>query len=133
MELVTTAYGYYGLINDRCIIKSCGIGRWQQEDVRALSSDLLSAVKSFGSRKWGYIADPSRMDPNLSPETSEAFKKLHDKLAAAGCIAIAFLDGRTAQIRLLSQKHQNEASNAMQVRHFTEEAQALDWLKDLGV
>lgn len=133
MFLVTTAYGYYGLVEDRRILKSGGIGLWNPEDVEELSKNLLQTVKIFGSRKWGYIADPSGMDPKLSYETSEAFKKLHDDLAEAGCIAIAFLDGRNAPIRLLSQKHQNEATNSMQVHHFTSEAQALDWLKDLGV
>jgi hypothetical protein len=133
MALVIASNGYYGLVNDRRIIKSGGFGLWKPEDVEVLSKELLALAGTFGGRKWGYIADPSGMDPNLSPETSEAFIKLHNNLAAAGCIAIAFLDGKTAPIRLLSQKHQKEASNLMKVLHFTNEAQALDWLKDLGV
>lgn len=133
MSFVITSNGYYGLVNDRRIVKSGGIGLWNKEDVEALSKVLLALAGNFVGRKWGYIADPSGMDPYLSPETSQAFIKLHDDLAAAGCIAIAFLDGKTAPIRLLSQKHQNEARNLMKVLHFTNEAQALDWLKDLGV
>lgn len=57
------------------------------------------------------------MDPILSKEVSAAFSKLHVDLEAAGCKAIAFLDGNTAAMKLQSQKHQNNSDTKMEVLH----------------
>jgi len=133
MELYTSSYGYYGLVENRRIVKSGGFGFWTPEHVEELRENILSMAKTFDGKQWGYLADPSGMDPNISDDTSAAFSQLHTELSKAGCIAIAFLDGKTAPIRMLSQKHQNNSVNQMKVLHFTDETQALNWMKDLGV
>lgn len=133
MGLVWSSNGYYGLMEDRNILKTGGVGVWRSEDVEELTDIIIELVKKFGNEKWSYIADPSRMDPILSKETSAAFIRLHTKLEEAGCRAIAFLDGGTAAMQQLSQKHQEVSDNKMLVRHFKSEKQALEWLSSLGI
>lgn len=131
--MITSEKGYIDVVEGRCIVKSGGIGKWTPEDVQDLTSNLLKLAKPFAGKRWAYVADPSKMDPILSKDTSAAFVKLHQDLEAAGCKAIAFLDGNTAAMKLQSQKHQNNSDSAMEVLHFKNMEQALDWLKDMGI
>lgn len=133
MGMITSEKGYIGTIEGRCIVTSGGIGNWRPEDVQELTDVLLKLAKPFAGKKWAYIADPTRMDKILSKETSAAFVKLHMDLEAAGCRAIAFLDGNTAAMKIQSQKHQNSSDTKMEVLHFKNQEQALDWLKDMGI
>lgn len=133
MDLIWESNGYYGLMKDRNILRTGGIGVWNSEDVEELIVNILQLVKKYKDSKWAYIADPSRMDPILSKETSTAFIKLHAKCEEAGCKAIAFLDGNTAAMKQLSQKHQEESETNMLVQHFKSEDQALEWLSEMGI
>ena len=133
MAIITSATGYYGEVEGRRVLKSGGIGKWTPADVEELTGNLVRLAKKFQGKKWAYIADPCKMDPIMSKETSAAFVGLHAKLEEAGCSAVAFLDGNTAAMKLQSQKHQNNSGAKMEVLHFKSEEQALDWLKDMGI
>ncbi len=133
MSRITSVNGWVDVEEGRCIIKSAGTGKWAPEDVEDLKESILKLAKPFQGKRWAYIADPSKMDPILSKETSAAFVQLHVALEEAGCKAIAFLDGNTAAMKLQSQKHQNNSDAKMEVLHFKTEAQALDWLKEMGI
>jgi hypothetical protein len=118
----------------RNVVKSAGFGTFTPEDVKNLTDDLHELAKAFGSQKWAYIADPTKMNPLFSKETSQAFMQLHVELEANGCVAIAFLDGNTAAMKLQSQKHQDKSeSQNMVIGHFKTEQEALDWLTGLGI
>lgn len=125
--------GYVDTIEGRNIIKSGGIGTWKPEEVQQMADNIVKLAKPFAGKKWAYIADPTKRDKIISKETSAAFIKLHIDLEAAGCKAIAFLDGNTAAMKIQSQKHQNSSDTKMEVVHFKNMEQALDWLKDIGI
>ncbi len=133
MAIITSTTGYYGDMEGRCVLKSGGVGKWSPADVEELTENLLQLAKKFKGKKWAYIADPTKMDPIMSKETSAAFARLHAKLEEAGCAAVAFLDGNTAAMKLQSQKNQNNSGAKMEVLHFRSEEQALDWLKEMGI
>ena len=133
MSRITSEKGWIDVEVGRCIVKSAGVGKWAPEDVSDLTTGILTLAKPFTGKRWAYIADPTKMDPILSKETSAAFIQLHAALEGAGCKAIAFLDGNTAAMKLQSQKHQNNSDTKMEVLHFKTEAQALDWLKEMGI
>jgi len=70
------------------------------------------------------------MDPIFSKETSDSFAAMHKSLEDAGCVAIAFLDGKTAAMKLQSQKHQDRSGKQkLVVTHLKDEAEALAWLE----
>lgn len=133
MELYWFRNGCYGVIPGRNIVKSAGIGVWTPENVDILIESLLRLAKNFDSKPWAYVADPSKMSPISNNETSAAFVKLHEKFEAAGCKAIAFLDGNTTAMKELSQRHQDLSNTNMQVLHFENEKQALNWLEKIGI
>jgi hypothetical protein len=133
MSRITSEKGWVEAVEGRNIIRSAGVGKWTPEDVQDLIENIMKLSKPFAGKRWAYIADPTKMDPILSKETSAAFTQLHVKLDQAGCKAIAFLDGNTAAMKLQSQKHQNNADAKMEVLHFKSEAQALEWLKEMGI
>lgn len=133
-HVVTNEKGFAGVLQGRNIILSKGLGKWDVEDVKTLTADILSRAKNFGSARWGYIADPSQMDPLFSKETSDEFAKLHVALQLGGCKAIGFLDGNTAAMKLQSQKHQNKSeSSEIEVGHFKTLEDSLEWIKDYGI
>jgi hypothetical protein len=134
MALVTSEKGYYGVVEGRNILKSGCIGKWTPEDVNDLINETLKLVKGFGPGKWANIVDPSKMYPILSKETGQAFMDLHKKFAEAGCIAVAFLDAKTAATRLQTQKYQEKSGvQESETRHFKTEQEALEWLSEKGV
>lgn len=134
IKAINSPEGYCGIIEGRNIVKSGGIGDWKPEYVETLEKNLINLAKSFGNKPFAYIADPTKMNPILSKETSAAFTRLHEALAKAGCKAIAFLDGNTAAMKLQSQKHQNlSEAKEMQVLHFKTETEALEWLERFGI
>lgn len=126
--------GYCNAIAGRSIVKSAGFGKYSAEDVNQLTKEILNAASKFGGRKWAYIADPSKMNPILDKSTSEAFAELHKKIEAAGCVAIAFLDGNTSAMKLQSQKNQNNSkAQKLTVEHFKTEMEALAWISSMGI
>lgn len=134
MDPIKTPEGIVGVVPGRNIVKSEGYGEWKPEYVVNLTNNILKFAESFGGKPFAYIADPTKMSPILSKETSAAFVQLHVELEKAGCKAIAFLDGNTAAMKLQSQKHQNlSEAQEMQVLHFKTEEQALEWLEKMGL
>lgn len=133
MEYVTSDRGFYSEVPGRCIVKSGGTGKWTPYDVEELMEHLLAIAGRYEGKKWAYIADPSRMDPIISKETSEAFIRFHEKLGEVGCQAIAFLDANTSAMKLLSQRHQNISGTNMEVIHLRNEAEALEWLAEMDI
>ena len=133
-NVINAPEGYCGIVKGRNIIKSGGVGDWKPEHVVALTKSLLELVKHFGGKPFAYIADPSKMNPILSKETSAEFTKLHVELEKAGCKAIAFLDGNTAAMKLQSQKHHKQSeAKEMQVLHFRTDEEALEWFDKMGI
>lgn len=126
--------GTVEVLEGRNVLKSAGWGQWGPEDVKELIAALITLSKHLKPGKWGYIADPSKMDPILSKETSAEFVNLHIAMESRGCTAIAFLDGRTAAIKQKSQRHHESAGSAKTVtEHFKDEKEALDWFAELGI
>ena len=133
MATITSKTGYCTDVEGRRILKSGGVGKWSPHDDEELTGNLLRMAKSFAGKKWAYIADPTKMDPIMSKETSAAFVGLHEELEKAGCVAVAFLDGNTAAMKLQSQKHQNNSGSKMEILHCKTEEQAMEWLEKMGI
>lgn len=133
-NVINAPDGYCGIVKGRNIIKSAGVGNCKPEYVQTLGKNLKELVKSFNGKPFAYIADPSKMSPILSKEISEEFAKIHSEIAKLGCKAIAFLDGNTAAMKLQSQKHQNMSdAKEMQVLHFRNDEEALEWFSKMGI
>ena len=74
------------------------------------------------------------MDPILDARTSEEFAKFHPLLEENGCVAAAFVVGKKVAIKAQSQRHHDTSSaSRLQIRHFHDEEEALEWLKSFGL
>jgi len=121
------------IVEGRNVVKSLAWGQLSPEDVKALIDGLLASSKKLKPGKWGYVADPTKLDPILSKETSDAFINLHVVLEKNGCVGIAFLDGKTAAMKQKTKRHSDAAGGKMVTEHFKDEKEALDWLASIGV
>lgn len=137
MELsmtINTPYGYCGIVSGRNILMSSNQGNLKPEQVEELTRNLLKLSFNFRGQPFAYIADPTKLNPIISIETSAEFAKLHLALEKAGCKAVAFLDSNTVLMKRQSQKHQKQSeAKEIQVQHFKTFEEALDWFEQMGV
>lgn len=131
--MIKSDKGTVEILQGKNVVKSAGWGLWGPEDVKELTANVITLRKQLKPGKWGYIADPSQMDPVLSKETSDEFVNFHIALDNNGCSAVAFLDGRTAAMKQKTQRHHQSSGDKMQTEHFRDEKEALDWFASLGI
>lgn len=116
----------------RNVVMTEGIGLINVEGVRDTIDYVVGKGKKFGG-KWGYVPIIEKMDPILDPETQQEFAKFHRCCEEAGCIAMAFVSGGMAAIKVQAKRHQNASHTGLATGHFRTKEEALKWLEELGV
>ena len=109
------------------IIKSGAAGATNAEEVRWLTSKLVSTAAPWKASGWAYIVDISKMAP-AAPEVSKELVNLHTQLTAAGCKAMAFVEGSSFVLAAQAKEHQKQSHAIIKEGHFKTEAEALKWI-----
>jgi hypothetical protein len=117
----------------RKILCTEGIGQATAPDIRKLTDLLVQKGKSFGGN-WAYIPMIEKMSPVFDAETQKEFARMHQECEAAGCIAMAFVAGGMASIKVQAKRHQNDShAEKVSTEYFRTREEALEWLKTLGL
>jgi len=109
------------------IIKSGAAGATNAEEVRWLTSKLVSTAAPWKTSGWAYIVDISKMAP-AAPDVSKELVNLHSQLTAAGCKAMAFVEGSSFVLAAQAKEHQKQSHAIIKEGHFKTEAEALKWI-----
>jgi hypothetical protein len=120
-------------IPGRNIVNTEGIGKATAEDVRKVTDYVIKKGKSFGG-KWAYIPMIEKMDPILDAECQQEFARMHKLCEESGCVAMAFVSGGMAAIKVQAKRHQKDSNAGKLItEHFRTKEEALEWLKTLGL
>lgn len=111
-------------------IKSAAAGATTVEEVRWLTERLVSSSAIWKTSGWAYIVDISKMSP-ATPDVSQELITLHSRLTAAGCRAMAFVEGSAFVLAAQAKEHQKQSHAAIQEGHFKTEADALKWVDSI--
>ena len=109
------------------MIKSGAVGATNVEEVRWLIQTLLTSSMVWKTQGWAYIVDISQMAP-VTPDVSKELVSLHQKLTAAGCKAMAFVDFGAFVTSAQAKQHQKQSNAGIQEGHFKTEADAMAWI-----
>ena len=112
------------------IIKSGAVGATTVEEVRWLTNTLVTVSAAWKLTGWAYIVDISKMSP-AAPEVSKELVNLHKQLTAAGCRAMAFVEGNAFMLAAQAKQHQKESHAVIREGHFRTEAEALKWVETI--
>ena len=108
-------------------IKSGAVGATNVEEIRWLITQLTTLSGAWKATGWAYIIDITKMAP-AAPEVSAELVNLHKKLTAAGCKAMAFVEGSAFMVAAQAKQHQKQSNAAIQEGHFRTEAEAMKWI-----
>ena len=114
-------------ITGKRAIKSGAVGATNVEEIRWLISQLTTLSATWKATGWAYIVDISKMSP-VAPDASAELVNLHKQLTAAGCKAMAFVEGSAFMLAAQAKEHQKQSNAAIQEGHFRTEAEALAWV-----
>lgn len=114
----------------RKIVNTEGFGLADVEGVRELTEYVAAKGKSFGG-KWAYVPMMEKMDPIYDPATQQEFVKLHKACEEAGCIAMAFVAGGMATIKVQAKRHEQASQTGkIATRYFKTREEALKWIEE---
>ena len=108
-------------------IKSGAVGATTVEEIRWLVNQLTTLSGAWKTSGWAYIIDITKMSP-AAPEVSAELVELHKKLTAAGCKAMAFVEGGAFMLAAQAKEHQKQSHAAIKEGHFRTETEALAWI-----
>ena len=114
-------------ITGKKAIKSGAVGATNVEEIRWLINQLTTLSGAWKATGWAYIIDITKMAP-AAPEVSAELVNLHKQLTAAGCKAMAFVEGSAFMVAAQAKEHQKQSQAAIQEAHFRTEAEALAWV-----
>jgi len=109
------------------VIKSGAVGATNAEEVRWLTSALVRNSAAWKASGWAYMVDISKMSP-ATPDVSKELVNLHTQLTAAGCKAMAFVEGSSFVLAAQAKEHQKQSHALIKEGHFKTEADALKWI-----
>jgi len=108
-------------------VKSAANGATNAEEIRWLINTLVSASMPWKTSGWAYVVDITKMAP-ATPDVSKELVNLHTQLTAAGCRAMAFVEGGAFFVAAQAKEHQKQSHAAIIEGHFRTEAEALAWV-----
>lgn len=108
-------------------IKSSAAGATNAEEVKWLTKTLVTTAAPWKASGWAYIVDISKMAP-ATPDVSKELINLHTQLTAAGCRAMAFVEGAAFVLAAQAKEHQKQSHSMIKEGHFRTEAEALKWV-----
>ena len=123
---------YVETIPGKRAIKSGAVGATTVEEVRWLTNALVMNSAAWKLKGWAYIVDITKMAP-VTPDISNELVDLHKKLTAAGCRAMAFVEGGAFFVAAQAKEHQKQSHAAIVEGHFRTEAEALAWVSSVIV
>lgn len=118
---------YIETIPGKRVIKSGAVGATNVEEVRWLTNALVMNSAAWKLKGWAYMVDITKMAP-VTPDISVELVELHKKLTAAGCRAMAFVEGGAFVTAAQAKQHQKQSAAVIQEGHFRTEADAIKWI-----
>ena len=112
------------------VIKSSAVGSTNAQEVRWLTTTLVNNSAAWKATGWAYVVDISKMSP-AAPEVSKELVNLHKQLTAAGCKAMAFVEGSAFMLAAQAKQHQKESHAVIKEGHFRTEAEAMKWVETI--
>ena len=112
------------------VIKSGAVGATNVEEIRWLIKQLVTLSMSWKATGWAYIVDITQMAP-ASPEVSKELVDLHKQLTAAGCRAMAVVEGSAFMVAAQAKQHQKQSHAVIQEGHFKTETEAMAWVNTI--
>lgn len=115
-------------IAGRKIVLSAGVGQTNVEELKWLTTTVLSSAAAWKNSGWAYIADCSKMAP-VGPMEGGELVKMTKAFVEAGCKAFAFAEGSSVMLKIQAQKNTQRSETGVLEGHFATVEEALNWLK----
>lgn len=115
-------------IAGRRIVLSAGVGQTNVDELKWLTTTVLSSAAAWKHTGWAYIADCSKMVP-VGPMEAGELVKMTKAFVDAGCKAFAFAEGSSVMLKIQAQKNTQRSETGVLEGHFATVEEALNWLK----
>lgn len=115
-------------IPGRHIVLSAGVGKTNIDELKWLTTTVLSEAKAWKTSGWAYIADCSQMSP-VSPAEGTELVHMTQAFVDAGCKAFGFAEGKSIMLKVQAQKNTERSQTGVLEGHFETVEEVLDWLK----
>ena len=118
------------VFEDDYIIKSSADGVTNVEEIIWLKNKLIEIAQNWRGKKWGYIADISKLQ-TVSIEVSSVLVNLHTKIFGNGCSCVGFVEPINAFISRQAAVHNRLSDAELQEGHFHDFDEAFNWAKNI--
>ncbi len=118
------------VFEDDYIIKSSADGVTNVEEIIWLKNKLIEIAQNWRGKKWGYIADISKLQ-TVSIEVSSVLVNLHTKIFENGCSCVGFVEPINAFISRQAAVHNRLSDAELQEGHFHDFDEAFNWAKNI--
>ena len=118
------------VFEDDYIIKSSADGVTNVEEIIWLKNKLIEIAQNWRGKKWGYIADISKLQ-TVSIEVSSVLVNLHTEIFENGCSCIGFVEPINAFISRQAAVHNRLSDAELQEGHFHNFDEAFNWAKNI--
>ena len=118
------------VFEDDYIIKSSADGVTNVEEIIWLKNKLIEIAQNWRGKKWGYIADISKLQ-TVSTEVSSVLVNLHTEIFENGCSCIGFVEPINAFISRQAAVHNRLSDAELQEGHFHDFDEAFNWAKNI--
>ena len=114
----------------RKIVWTDGIGQADPQAVIECTEYVLEKAKALVA-EMGIYSGIDKMDPIFDSETQNLFAEMPRRCEAAGCVAMAFVAGGMATIKVQAKRHQQKSQAGKLIsEHFRTADDALKWLEE---
>lgn len=118
------------VFEDDYIIKSSADGVTKVEEIIWLKNKLIEIAQNWRGKKWGYIADISKLQ-TVSTEVSSVLVNLHTEIFENGCSCVGFVEPINAFISRQAAVHNRLSDAELQEGHFHDFDEAFNWAKNI--
>ena len=118
------------VFEDDYIIKSSADGVTNVEEIIWLKNKLIEIAQNWRGKKWGYIADISKLQ-TVSIEISSVLVNLHTEIFENGCSCVGFVEPINAFISRQAAVHNRLSDAELQEGHFHNFEEAFNWAKNI--
>jgi len=118
------------VFEDDYIIKSSADGVTNVEEIIWLKNKLIEIAQNWRGKKWGYIADISKLQ-TVSIEVSSVLVNLHTEIFENGCSCVGFVEPINAFISRQAAVHNRLSDAELQEGHFNDFEEAFNWAKNI--
>ena len=118
------------VFEDDYIIRSSADGVTNVEEIIWLKNKLIEIAQNWPGKKWGYIADISKLQ-TVSIEVSSVLVNLHTEIFENGCSCVGFVEPINAFISRQAAVHNRLSDAELQEGHFHDFDEAFNWAKNI--